>query len=57
MEARGKWTLFRSSDVLTCMRSTASNLRTGTFGTRWRKAIWGETMEAIDLWKLMLGTL
>lgn len=57
MEARGKWTLFRSNEV-----SDLHDLYGKAFEDRYseyeaqaeRGEIFGETMEAIDLWKSML---
>jgi ribonucleoside-diphosphate reductase alpha chain len=60
MEARGKWTLFRSSDVPDLHEIYGKQFEDRY--VRYEKMaeeglIWGETMEAIDLWKLMLKAL
>jgi ribonucleoside-diphosphate reductase alpha chain len=60
VEARGEWTLFRSSDVpdLHDLYGRAFEERYGEYETRVAAGtMHGETMPAIDLWKLMLRML
>jgi ribonucleoside-diphosphate reductase alpha chain len=60
MEARQKWTLFRSSDVpdLHDLYGSAFEARYEHYEALFEAGeLWGEQMEAIDLWKQMLRML